>query len=83
MAESASGQDEASPVFSLATRPGKTGSSYPLGISRVGTARTSYLFGHIINSLMTKLGRFFGVLIDLGQSISSHLDLTPGQNRTY
>ena len=65
MAESASGQNEASPVFPLATRAGKTGSSYPLGISRVGPARTSYLFGHTINPLMTKLGRLFGVVIDL------------------
>ena len=32
-----------------ATRPGKTGSFYPLGISRVGPAGTSYLFGHISN----------------------------------
>ena len=65
MAESASGQDEASTVFPLATRAGKTGSSYPLGISRVGPARTSYLLGHTINPLMTKLGRFFGVVMDL------------------
>ena len=50
--------------FPLATRAGKTGSSYPLGISRGGPARTSCLFGHIINPLMTKLGRFFGVVID-------------------
>lgn len=64
MAESARGQDEASPVFQLATRAGKTGSSYPLGISRGGPARTSCLFGHIINPLMTKLGRFFSVVID-------------------
>ena len=62
MAESASGQDEASPVFPLATRVGKTGSSYPLGISRVGPARTSYLFGHTINPLMTTLGRFLALL---------------------
>ena len=67
MAESASGQHEASPVFPLATRAGKRGSSYPLGISRVGPARTSYLLGHTINPLMTKLGSFFGVVtvIDL------------------
>ena len=32
-----------------ATRPGKTGSFYPLGISRVGPAGTSYLFEHISN----------------------------------
>ena len=55
MAEWESGQDEESPVFTLATGGGKTGSSYPLGISRVGPARTSYLFGHTINPLMTTL----------------------------
>ena len=89
MAESASGQNKESPVFPLATRAGKTGSSYSLGISRVGPARTSYLFEHIMTPFMTKLGRSFGVVIDLafvlvnkkakkelGQSISSHIDLT-------
>ena len=65
MAESASGQDEASPVFPLATRAGKRGSSYPLGISRVGPARTSYLLGHTINPLMTKLGSFLALLSTL------------------
>ena len=49
MAESASGQDEANPTFWLATQTGKMNSSYPLGISRFGTASTSSLFSHIIN----------------------------------
>ena len=39
MAESTSGQDDANPVFRLATRAGKEGTSCPLGISRVGPAK--------------------------------------------
>ena len=53
----ASGQDEANPVFRLATQAGKMGLSYPPGISRVGPARKSSLFGHIMNPLLTKLVR--------------------------
>ena len=49
MAESASGQDEENPTFWLATQTGKMNSSYPLRISRFGTASTSSLFSHIIN----------------------------------
>ena len=70
MAESASGQNEASPVFPLDTRARKTGSSYPLGISRVVPTRTSYLFGHMINPSMTKLGRFLALLSTLPLSWS-------------
>ena len=39
MAESTSGQDDANPVFRLATRAGKEGTSCPLGISRVGPTK--------------------------------------------
>ena len=39
MAESTSGQDDANPVFRLATRAGKEGTSYPRGISRGGPAK--------------------------------------------
>ena len=55
--ESAGGQDEGNPAFWLATQVGKMGSSCSLGISRVGTARKSSLFSHIINLLLTKLVR--------------------------
>ena len=47
MAESASGQDEANPVFRLATRVSKMGVSSPLEISR----KEKFSFGHIINPL--------------------------------
>ena len=57
MAEPASGQEERNPAFWLATRAGNMGSSCPLGISRIGPARKNYLFGSIINSLLTKLVR--------------------------
>ena len=48
---SASGQDKANLAFWLATRVGKP------GVSRAGPARKSSLFGHTINSLLTKLVR--------------------------
>ena len=80
MAESASEQDEANPTFWLATKTGKMNSSYPLGISRFGTASTSSLFSHIINlywpSLLSQEGWilvlfFFAILywpqLGLGQ----------------
>ena len=66
MAESASWQDEANPAFWLASQAGKN--------SHVCPARKSSLFDHIINPLLTKLGRSrwlyiglvrFGVFIDL------------------
>ena len=53
MAESTSGQDDANPVFRLATRAGKEGTSCPLGISRVGPAKKRYLINvyiHVINA---------------------------------
>ena len=59
MAEPASGQDEANPVFLLATRAGSIGRTCTLGISRVGPARKSFLSG------------LFSVLIDLN-SVSVH-----------
>ena len=43
MAESTSGQDDANPVFRLAIRVGKEGTSCPLGISRVGPAKKKYV----------------------------------------
>ena len=47
MAEPA--QDEANPKFWLVTQAGKMSPSYPLGISRDGTASKSSLFGRHIN----------------------------------
>ena len=46
MAASASGQDEASPMFSLATRAAKMGLSCPLGIARFVPAKAKH-FGVI------------------------------------
>ena len=46
MAGCASGQDEANPVFWLATREGKTGLSCPLGIARFVLAKAKF-FGVI------------------------------------
>ena len=42
LAGSASGQDEANPVFWLATRAGKIGLSCPLGISRFVPAKEKF-----------------------------------------
>ena len=39
MTESASGQNKANPALWLATRAGKVGRPWPLGISRIGPAR--------------------------------------------
>ena len=55
MAESASGQGEANPVLRWATRTAKRGPCWPLGISRVGPASESSVFGHKINTFLTKL----------------------------
>ena len=57
MAKYASERDEANPAFWLAIQTGNMGSSCPLGISRVGPASKSSLFGHIINLLLTKIVR--------------------------
>ena len=46
MVESVSSQDEANAAFWLATQAGKMGLFRRLGISRVGPARKSSLFGH-------------------------------------
>ena len=54
MAESASELDEANPGNPVA-RTGKMSPFCALGISRVGPASKSFLFGHIINPLLTKL----------------------------
>ena len=43
MDESTSGQDDANPVFRLATRARKEGTSCPLGISRLGPAKKNYV----------------------------------------
>ena len=52
MAESTSGQDDANPVFRLATRAGKEGTSYPRGISRGGPAKKlCNKCTHVINAL--------------------------------
>ena len=48
MAESASGQDGANLAFRLATP------SFALAISRVGPASKSFVFGKIINPLLSK-----------------------------
>ena len=45
LAESASGKDEAKPMFWLATLAGK--------ISHLSAARNSSLYGHIVNLLFT------------------------------
>ena len=46
MVESVSSQDEANAACWLATQAGKMGLFRRLGISRVGPARKSSLFGH-------------------------------------
>ena len=57
MVESVSRQDEANAAFLLATRASKMVLFRRLGISRLSPARKCSLFGHIINHLLTKLGR--------------------------
>ena len=77
MAESASELDEANPGNPVA-RTGKMSPFCALWISRVGPASKSFLFGHIINPLLTKLvgsrwlniALFFCVFIDLVDSVS-------------
>ena len=77
MAESASELDEANPANPVA-RTGKMSPFCALGISRVGPASKSFLFGNIINPLLTKLvgsrwlniALFFCVFIDLVDSVS-------------
>ena len=54
MAESASELDEANPANPV-SRTGKMSPFCALGISRVGAASKSFLFGNIINPLLTKL----------------------------
>ena len=68
MAGSASGENEANPVFWLATRAGKMALSCLLGISRfVPTEANSLVssFNHIINPLLTKLVRSWWLDIGL------------------
>ena len=77
MPESARGQDKANPAFWLATRVGEMGPFCPLGILRVGPARKTSLFGHIINPLFTKLVLALFAFLSTSRTrlISSHLDL--------
>ena len=53
VAESASEQDKANPVFWLALRAGKMGPCSPLGTSRFDPTRNKGLFSHVINPLLT------------------------------
>ena len=53
VAESASEQDKANPVFWLAPRAGKMGPCSPLGISRFDPTSNEGLFSHVINPLLT------------------------------
>ena len=48
MAGATSGQDEANPVFWLATRGGKMGLSCPLGIARFGPANKKIAWSRLI-----------------------------------
>ena len=48
MAGCATGQDEANPVFRLATRVGKMGLSCPLGIARVGPAKVKFFWRNLL-----------------------------------
>ena len=53
VAESASEQDKANPVFWLALRAGKMGPCSPLGTSRLDPTSNKGLFSHVINPLLT------------------------------
>ena len=58
MAQSASRQYDAKPVYCLATRLSlKDVPILPFDIFRLGPARKRYLFGHEINPLLTQLVR--------------------------
>ena len=58
------------------------GSSGPLGISRVGPARKNYLFGYIINPLLTKLVRSRWLYIGLVPfCIFNDLDFVSGNGK--
>ena len=73
VAESASGQDKANPVFWLAPRAGKMGPCCLPGISRFDPTSNKGLFIHIMNLLLTnssaKMAKYllvrFCVFIDL------------------
>ena len=62
--------------FQLKVKFCKMDPSCPLGISRVGSARKSFLFGHIINPLVTKLDRSRWLDIGLGFFLAFLLTLT-------
>ena len=63
MAGSASGQDEANPVFSLATRAGKMDPSCLLGIARFGPAKTRLLGAGLHSSLTLQNETVYKTLI--------------------
>ena len=62
--ESTSGHGEKNPGFWLAIWPGEMVPSCPLGIPRVGPARQSNVFDHILNPSLTKLVRSRVSLVD-------------------
>ena len=63
MAGSVSGQDEANPVFSLATRAGKMGLYCPLGIAHFGPAKKKLLEAGLHSSLTLQNEIIFKTLI--------------------
>ena len=63
MAGSANGQDEANPVFGLATRAGKMGPSCPLGIARFGPANNRLLGAGLRSSLTLQNETVYKTLI--------------------
>ena len=96
MAESASGQDEVNPAFSLATERAKWSEScvligYPRGQDRLifDTARKSSFFGHIIKPLLNKhvwsrwlyIGSFFFAF--LLTSTSSEVSVNKNANKNF
>ena len=68
-----SGQDEANPVFSLATRAGKVGLSCPLGISSIGPARR-FSFWSFKKSFISQ-GCSVSRWLDVGLSLAFFIDL--------
>ena len=63
MAGSAKAQDEANPVFRLATRAGKMGPSCPLGIARFGPANKRLLGARLRSSLTLQNETVYKTLI--------------------
>ena len=71
---SASGQNEAIPVFWLTTRGGKVGPSFPIRISRSSPTRKRFL-GCIINPSLTKIVRLRWLDIGLVFYVCVFIDL--------